>query len=259
MKLQFTKYQGAGNDFILIDDRNFTFSLGKEEIEKLCDRHFGIGADGLILLQKDEKADFKMVYFNADGREGSMCGNGGRSVVRFAEDLDLIQNKTKFNAVDGLHEAVISADIIQLKMTNVANVNSYPSHLFLNTGSPHHIKFVHEVDAVDVKHLGAQIRYGNPYFDEGSNVNFVEVLKDNSLRIRTYERGVEDETLACGTGITAAAIAAYDSGKIDSNHVRIHAVGGELEVKFEKNTSGGYEDIWLIGPAEKVFEGVIEL
>lgn len=259
MKLQFSKYQGAGNDFILVDDRNSYFSLEQEEIEKLCDRHFGIGADGLILLQNDANADFKMVYYNSDGREGSMCGNGGRCVVRFAEDLDLIHNITQFNAVDGLHEAVISVDIIQLKMTNVSNVNSFPSHLFLNTGSPHHVEFVHEVDAVDVKHVGAQIRYGNPYFDEGSNVNFVEVLKDNSLKIRTYERGVEDETLACGTGITAAAITAYHSGKIDSNHVKIQAMGGDLEVKFEKNISGGYEDIWLIGPAEKVFEGIIEL
>ena len=259
MKLQFSKYQGAGNDFILVDDRNSSFSWEKDEIEKLCDRHFGIGADGLILLQTDENTDFKMVYFNSDGREGSMCGNGGRCVVRFAEDLGLIQNETQFNAVDGMHEAVISADIIQLKMTNVANVNSYPSHLFLNTGSPHHIEFVHEVDAVDVKHLGAQIRYGNPYFDEGSNVNFVEVLRDNSLKIRTYERGVEDETLACGTGITAAAIAAFESGKIKANPVKVQAIGGDLEVRFEKNASGGYENIWLIGPAEKVFQGIIEL
>ena len=258
MKLKFAKYQGAGNDFILVDDRNSTFSLGNEEIKKLCDRHFGIGADGLILLQKDENADFKMVYFNSDGREGSMCGNGGRCIVRFAEDLNLIQNRTHFHAVDGLHEALILGDVIQLKMANVANVNSYPSHLFLNTGSPHHIEFVKEVDAIDVKHLGAQIRYGNPYFDEGSNVNFVEIVEDGSLKIRTYERGVEDETLACGTGISAAAIAAFESGKIKANPVKVQAIGGNLEVRFEKNASGGYENIWLIGPAEKVFDGEID-
>ena len=257
--MKFSKYQGAGNDFIMVDDRQLGFSMNQESIEKLCNRHFGIGADGLILLQKDEVTDFKMVYFNSDGNESSMCGNGGRCLTRFAEDLGICQNKTSFNAVDGLHLANMTAQNIELKMINVSSVYVFQTHSFLNTGSPHHVEFVNDVDAVDVKHKGAQIRYGSPYFEEGSNVNFVEILNDHSLKIRTYERGVEDETLACGTGITAAAIAAFECGKISTNQVKVFSLGGELEVKFEKNVSGGYENIWLIGPAEKVFEGEIEI
>jgi diaminopimelate epimerase len=259
LKLPFYKYQGAGNDFIMIDDRDLSFPVNQLVIEKLCNRHFGIGADGLILLQTHSQADFKMVYFNSDGRESTMCGNGGRCIVRFAEDLNLIQNTTEFTAIDGLHHAHISPLEVQLQMTNVSQVDQFPSHSFLNTGSPHHVEFVEEVDEVEVKHLGAKIRYGSPYFEEGSNVNFVQILEDGSLKIRTYERGVEDETLACGTGITAAAIAAYEAGKIKSNQVEILSRGGELKVRFEKNTSGGFENVWLTGPAEFVFSGEIEI
>ena len=259
MNLKFYKYQGAGNDFMMIDDRAQVFVQRQDIIERLCDRHFGIGADGLILLQKDLNSDFKMVYFNSDGRESTMCGNGGRCIVRFAQDLGLIDSQTSFEAIDGLHEAVLEKDKIHLKMSNVSQVDQFPSHLFLNTGSPHHVEFVQEVAQVDVKHKGNQIRYGVPYFDEGANVNFVEVIDGNALKIRTYERGVEDETLACGTGITAAAIAAFESGKISVDEVSVSAVGGELCVKFEKNPSGGYENIWLTGPAEFVFEGNFEV
>ncbi|MDD3772131.1 MAG: diaminopimelate epimerase [Weeksellaceae bacterium] len=257
MKLFFSKYQGAGNDFILIDDRNLNFQLTENQIENICNRHFGIGADGLILLQNDTEFDFRMVYFNSDGREGSMCGNGGRCIVRFAEHLNLIQNKARFIAIDGWHEALINKESIELKMSDLSEIKSYPSHFFLDTGSPHHIEFVENTAAIDVKARGAQIRYGNLYFDEGTNVNFVEILGRDSLKIRTYERGVEDETLACGTGVTAAAIAGFESGKINSNRVKIEALGGTLEVRFEKNKSGRYENIWLTGPAEKVFDGEI--
>jgi diaminopimelate epimerase len=259
LKLTFYKYHGAGNDFIMIDDRELLFPVDQSLIEQLCHRHFGIGADGLILLQNDTSSDFKMVYFNSDGRESTMCGNGGRCIVRFAKDLGLIENETEFLAVDGLHHAFVNEKEIQLQMTNVSDVDEFPSHLFLNTGSPHHIEFVQDVNQINVKKRGAEIRYGSPYFDEGSNVNFVQILNGDSLKIRTYERGVEDETLACGTGITAAAIAAYESGKISAQNVHVSAVGGDLKVRFEKNASGGFENVWLTGPAKFVFKGEIEI
>ncbi len=259
MKIPFYKYQGAGNDFVMIDDRSENFPQDEKQIHLICDRHFGVGADGLILLQSDDRSDFKMVYFNSDGRQSSMCGNGGRCIVRFAQFLGLIQNETRFQAVDGMHEAKIDQEIVHLKMANVSEVQIFEKHLFLHTGSPHHIEFVIDLKEIDVPIYGKQIRFGAPYFDEGSNVNFVEILTENSLRIRTYERGVEDETLACGTGITAAAIAAFEAGKISTNEVIVFAVGGELKVKFEKNESGGYEDVWLTGPAEFVFGGEIDL
>lgn len=259
MKLKFYKYQGAGNDFVMVDDRENLFPIDQKTIGTLCDRHFGIGADGLILLKKDETEDFKMVYFNSDGRESTMCGNGGRCIVQFAQDLGIIQNETRFNAVDGLHRAKVSGNLIELQMSNVSRVETYPTHLFLNTGSPHHVEFVQDVEQINVKLRGAEIRYGSPYFEKGSNVNFVQQLDGNTLKIRTYERGVEDETLACGTGITAAAIASYDFGRIDSSEIVVLARGGELKVKFEQNPSGGYENIWLVGPAKFVFEGEIEV
>lgn len=259
MKIQFYKYQGAGNDFIMIDDRKMNFPQSQELIAQLCDRHFGVGADGLILLQNDADADFKMVYFNSDGNESTMCGNGGRCIVRFAESLNLIQEKATFNAVDGLHEAFIFPTHVELKMVNVSEVQHFPSHYFLHTGSPHHVEFVMDVSEVKVAQKGAEIRYGSPYFEEGANVNFVEILGENSLRVRTYERGVEDETLACGTGVTAAAIAAFDSGKLKTNEIQIQALGGNLAVKFDKNASGGYENVWLSGPAEFVFTGEVNI
>jgi diaminopimelate epimerase len=243
----------------MIDDRSNSFVWEPQLIKQLCYRHFGIGADGLILLQDDKETDFKMVYFNSDGNQSTMCGNGGRCIVKFAEELGIIKNKATFTAVDGIHEALIINDLVELKIANVSEVQIFENHYFLNTGSPHHIEFVENVEEVDVKNSGKKIRFGAPYFEEGSNVNFVEILNENSLKIRTYERGVEDETLACGTGITAAAIAGFESGKLNSNEINIESKGGNLKVKFTKNESGGYENIWLIGPAEKVFEGEIEL
>lgn len=242
----------------MIDDRKQLFPVNQEFIAKICNRYFGVGADGLILLQDDEAVDFKMVYFNSDGRESSMCGNGGRCVVRFAQKLGLIENKTEFNAVDGVHEAIIEGEKIHLKMTNVPEVFANMDFVFLNTGSPHHVEFVTDVEKVDVQKIGARIRSGEPYLEEGTNVNFIQITSDNSLKIRTYERGVEGETLACGTGVTAAAIAAFETGKVKEEKVNVKAVGGDLSVRFERTLSGSYENVWLTGPAEFVFEGILK-
>ena len=257
MKLHFYKYQGTGNDFVMIDNRSLFFPKDNVQlINKLCDRRFGIGADGLILLEPSEKEDFTMVYYNADGNEGSMCGNGGRCLVAFAKQLNVIQNETTFDAVDGLHYATIDNGIVSLKMIDVKEISNNKSDLFLNTGSPHHIQFCENVSTVDVKQLGAEIRYGTPYFEEGTNVNFAEQVSENSFKVRTYERGVEDETLACGTGVTAVAIAANKANKTTKNTIQLEVLGGNLEVSFDKNEDT-YTNVFLKGPAEFVFEGTI--
>ncbi|CAM3340043.1 diaminopimelate epimerase [Empedobacter stercoris] len=258
LKLKFYKYQGAGNDFVMIDDREKTFPISTELINRLCDRNFGIGADGLILLQNDDHSDFKMVYFNSDGNESTMCGNGGRCIIRFANDLDVANDKMTFNAIDGLHHGVVDHDVIRIQMIDVNEVEDHDGYLFMNTGSPHHVEFVNNVKDINVYKKGKSIRNGAPYFEQGSNVNFVEVMPDHSLRIRTYERGVEDETLACGTGITAAAIAAYVKNLVDKNDIKVKAMGGDLSVNFEENNHN-FVNVWLNGPAVKVFEGEIEI
>lgn len=258
MKIKFYKYQGAGNDFVMIDNRDGNFPVNKETIEKICDRNFGIGADGLILLENDSETDFRMVYFNSDGNESTMCGNGGRCIVRFAHDLDVTNENMTFNAIDGLHHAVVDGETIRLRMIDIKEVEDHDRYLFMNTGSPHHVEFVDNVQNVDVYNRGKKIRNGAPYFETGSNINFVEVLPNQTLKIRTYERGVEDETLACGTGITAAAIASYIRGFVKDNVISIEALGGKLSVNFdEKNNT--FENIWLNGPAVRVFEGEIEI
>jgi diaminopimelate epimerase len=259
MKLHFFKYQGTGNDFIMIDNRSLQFPKKDSQlIKKLCDRRFGIGADGLILLEPSQNHDFTMVYFNADGNEGSMCGNGGRCLVAFAKQLDVISNKTTFDAIDGLHYAYIENEIVSLKMIDVSEIQVENGHLFLNTGSPHHISFYNSVTAINVKEIGAKIRYGAPYFEKGTNVNFAEKIDSNSFKLRTYERGVEDETLACGTGATALAIAAHKAKKTTDTILKIQVLGGNLEVSFE-NEGTNYTNIFLKGPAQFVFEGNIEI
>ncbi|REE82189.1 diaminopimelate epimerase [Lutibacter oceani] len=259
MSLHFYKYQGTGNDFIMIDNRSLSFKKTNTDlINKLCDRRFGIGADGLILLEPSELADFKMIYFNADGNEGSMCGNGGRCIVAFAKQLNIIKNETTFDAVDGLHYATIKEGIVSLKMINVKSIENSNSHSFLNTGSPHHISFSENIDKINVKELGAEIRYGAPYFNEGTNVNFAEKISDNSFKVRTYERGVEDETLACGTGVTAVAIAAHNTRLTNNNSINIKVLGGDLEVSFDKENDT-YKNVFLKGPAMFVFEGYISI
>lgn len=261
MELSFYKYQGTGNDFVMIDNRREVISKNDTNlIKRLCDRKFGIGADGLILLEEGSspKEDFRMVYFNADGRESSMCGNGGRCIAAFANQLRVVQEDAVFTAIDGLHKATIAEkNLIGLEMQQVEEVRQMESYVFLDTGSPHHVVFCDMVDDLDVKKEGAAIRNSALYKDMGgANVNFVEVLNGETLKVRTFERGVEDETLSCGTGVTAAAIAAHAVGKIGTNQVAIQTLGGSLEVAFEEK-DGSYWNIWLTGPATPVFKGVI--
>lgn len=258
--MKFHKYQGTGNDFIMIDNRLGFFP--KESValvEKLCDRRFGIGADGLILLENDADTDFRMVYYNSDGNQSSMCGNGGRCLVAFAKSLGIINDKTTFIATDGLHHATILENgSVSLQMKDVQEVKIEADYIFLNTGSPHHVTLVNDIQNLDVKKEGAVIRYSDLYGKAGSNVNFVIQLSENNFLLRTYERGVEDETLSCGTGATATAIAMNAIGKTNSNEIAIDVEGGKLKVSFEK-TNTGYENVLLEGPATFVFEGEIEI
>lgn len=263
MELSFYKYQGTGNDFVLIDNRwNILSKNDTNLIKRLCDRKFGIGADGLLLLEKAdlEEVDFKMVYFNSDGNLSSMCGNGGRCIVAFAHFLEIIQKEAVFEAVDGLHRARISDhDIVSLEMQNVNQIQKYDDYTFLNTGSPHHIIFSNDVDREDVKNQGAEIRHSGLYAETGgTNVNFVEVVDDQSIRVRTFERGVEDETLSCGTGVTAAALASHYTKRITARQVEVQTPGGRLSVAFEGGDKG-YRNIWLSGPAKRVFHGTIRI
>jgi len=253
-RLHFWKYQGTGNDFVLVDNRDLQFPKDDVDyIQTLCDRRFGIGADGLILLENDQALDFLMVYYNADGKESSMCGNGGRCIVAFAKELGLIENKTRFNAIDGTHEAKIAKGAVELKMGNVDTIHDLEKYYFLDTGSPHHVQEVKQVDALEITTEGARIRYGL-YGERGSNVNFVEQISKDTFKVRTYERGVEGETLSCGTGVTAVALAMHHAGKTHSSVVTLQTKGGNLKVEFNK-ADGSYTNVRLSGPATKVFEG----
>ena len=270
--MQFHKYQGTGNDFVMIDDRARAFDETDQAlIARLCHRRFGIGADGLILLRNKPDFDFEMVYFNADGRPSSMCGNGGRCTVAFARFLGLISDQTHFLAIDGPHDARVEPDgTVRLRMIDVAaprraGVGAVPGReddVFLHTGSPHHIHFLdasegHKLAGFDVYGTGHDIRYDQAYDPAGTNVNFVEIPADPAQPwpVRTYERGVEDETLSCGTGVTAVALAASQRGA--TSPVRLRTMGGELAVSFEQLPSGGFANVWLSGPATRVFEGTV--
>jgi diaminopimelate epimerase len=258
--VKFYKYQGTGNDFIMIDNRDLSFQKDNTAlINQLCDRRFGIGADGLILLENDANVDFKMVYYNSDGNESSMCGNGGRCIVAFAKQLSVIDQTATFIAVDGLHNAtILDQKTIALQMKDVDEVLIHDSYVFLNTGSPHHVTMVNDLQQMDVKQSGKTIRYSELYGEVGSNVNFVSQISENHFAIRTYERGVEDETLSCGTGATAVAIAMNAICKTKQNHITIDVQGGQLVISFRVNDSG-YEEVFLEGPAEFVFEGEVNL
>ena len=260
MKIPFYKYQGTGNDFVMIDNRQQLISKNNTKlIKKLCDRKFGIGGDGLILLENPEVDgdDFKMVYFNADGNESSMCGNGGRCLVAFAKFLGIIENEATFTAIDGPHKATISDHEVSLQMQYLSEIKQLGNAAFLDTGSPHHVVFTKNVTDLDVKKEGAVIRYSDEYLSAGgTNVNFVDMQEENTFLVRTYERGVEDETLSCGTGVTAVALAAHASGKANGNTVKLIVPGGELSVSFKKENEI-YTDVWLTGPAEQVFKGEI--
>ncbi len=256
MVATFYKYQGTGNDFIMIDNRESFFPKADVKLVAfLCDRKFGIGADGLILLEKDNTYDFRMVYFNSDGKEGSMCGNGGRCIVAFANFLGIIGERTNFIAVDGPHSATVNNDVVSLKMQEVSILNKKPNATFLNTGSPHHVQLVNGLDTFNVVKEGSKLRYGI-YGASGCNINFVEQESNDTFNVRTYERGVEDETLSCGTGVTAVALAMHELGKVKGNYAHINAEGGKLKVDFDfKN--GIYTEIYLIGEAKQVFKGEV--
>lgn len=256
MTFPFYKYHGTGNDFVIIDNRTLLFPKNDTKLISLfCDRHLGVGGDGLILLENDNTEDFRMVYYNADGHPGSMCGNGGRCIVSFARYLGIIDDKTSFVATDGLHMAVINRGSITLKMQDVSQIRNKPNALYLNTGSPHHVQEIPNLGAYNVKEEGARLRYGI-YGEKGCNINFVEQLNQNTFFVRTYERGVEDETLSCGTGVTAVALAMHRLGKTSNNDVIIKTKGGNLKVTFEKGKEG-YEKIFLEGPAKQVFKGTL--
>lgn len=260
MNIQFYKYQGTGNDFVILDNRDKKYeSLNTKQVAFLCNRRFGIGADGLMMLNTHPDYDFEMIYFNADGSESSMCGNGGRCLVKFAHDMGMVQTDYTFLAVDGVHEASINTDgTVALKMNDVNSVEQSKGDFILNTGSPHYIMLTNEVMQLDVFKKGRDIRYSNQFKEKGINVNFVEQTEEpDKIIVRTYERGVEDETLSCGTGVTAAALVCHhnDNG---FNRVEVQTKGGELSVEYDK-IGESYKNVWLNGPATRVFEGTIEI
>lgn len=257
MEIKFYKYQATGNDFILLDNRTTKLKFEKPLIEKLCDRKFGIGSDGLILIQDHDDYDFEMVFYNPDGSQ-SLCGNGSRCAVNFANYLNIIGSNTHFLAFDGAHQAeVLDNGEVRLKMADVQNVRLLADGMFIDTGSPHLIKYVINVENYRVYDEGKAIRNGGLYKEAGVNVNFVQITGESEIFVRTYERGVENETLSCGTGVTAAAIASSHQGL--ESPVTVHTRGGVLTVEFKRNATDNYSDVYLTGPAQKVFEGVIDL
>jgi len=261
LKIHFYKYEGTGNDFILIDNRNNIFKNSANEISRLCDRKFGIGADGLILLNKSKSADFEMLYYNADGHEVNMCGNGGRCIIAFAKLLGIIKNQGSFMASDGLHKGKITnqdgqSAYVKLSIRDVASINKEQEHFIIDTGVPHYVMFVSDQNSVNVVEEGRKIRYSPKYSEKGINVDFCQV-ENGALLVRTYERGVEDETLSCGTGVTAASIAAYLRKDLVPP-IRIIARGGELDVDFNV-VEDQFKDVWLSGPVSLVYQGEIPL
>ena len=258
MKIEFTKYQGTGNDFVIIDNRKGEFDKSNIElIQHFCDRKFGIGSDGLILIENHKVCDFNMVFYNPDGSQ-SFCGNGSRCAVAFAKELGLISDFAKFNSTDGYHEATINPKgLVKLKMHNVSNIEVSESHHYMDTGSPHYNCFEKNVDAIDIVARGREIRYNERFKEIGTNVNFIEHLS-NGIKVRTYERGVENETLSCGTGVTACALSTALVNETLSGEIKVSTTGGDLSVSFVQ-IEGGFEDVWLIGPTKYVFKGEIEV
>jgi diaminopimelate epimerase len=259
MKLHFTKYQATGNDFVLLDNRNGAIKLSTADVQRICNRRFGIGADGLMMIEKDPRLDFNLVYYNSDGTQ-SLCGNGSRAAMKMASSLGIVNGKGSFNAYDGEHHGeILDNDIVKVRMNDVAGIQSIGDDLFINTGSPHLIRFVTDLKNFPVFEEGKKIRYSDAYKPGGTNANFVELLEGNKIYVRTYERGVENETLSCGTGVTAAALAVHLKGY--RSPVAIKTQGGDLSVQFsaQSGQSGTFRDIFLIGPAKMVFEGDLEL
>lgn len=259
MTIPFYKYQGAGNDFIVIDGRTHAYLLSQQQIAFLCHRRIGIGADGLMILREKAGFDFEMIYYNADGREGSLCGNGGRCLTRFAYDMGIRSPLYTFWAVDGMHEAFLDAktDWIHLKMNPVSQMENYQGDWILNTGSPHYVQAVENVDTMHVVEEGSAIRHSARFVQQGINVNFVQPT-GSGIRVRTYERGVEDETLSCGTGVTAAALV-FAPKQLGKHRLLVSTRGGELAVECTRIGEHQFHHIWLCGPAVQVFEGTISL
>lgn len=263
MKIKFDKYQGTGNDFIIVNGiaQPQVLKLTPNEVKGLCDRHFGIGADGLMILTEDLNSDFLMTYYNADGHESTMCGNGGRCLSAFAYEQGVCQTEAEFNAVDGLHKVRITEDhIIELQMKDVSQISRDDDAFILDTGSPHYVTFVDDYHEIDIVAFGKSIRYSNQYSLEGINVNVASLINDR-LHVKTYERGVEDETYSCGTGVTASAIAAslYYPALAGESEVKIISKGGDLKVRFRKESDDLFTQVWLCGPATKVYSGMITL
>ena len=255
MSLRFFKYQGTGNDFIMFDGREKTVNFSDSEIVELCDRRFGIGADGIIIIKNHKDCDFEMDYYNADGTQ-SFCGNGSRCAQAFAKQLGIITNESYFLAIDGFHKGKMVDDEFATKMGDVEHIEEIGEDYFIHTGSPHYIKYVDNVDNVDVYTEGKAIRNSAPYIAEGTNVNFVNINKD-CLNVRTYERGVEGETFSCGTGVTAVAISYLHKTGTKSKVVAIQTKGGKLRIELNRVDTNSFDHIWLVGPAELVFEGVL--
>lgn len=257
MRLHFYKYQATGNDFVVVDNRAGNLKLNQEQIARLCHRKFGVGADGLMLIERHPSLHFRLEYYNSDGSQ-SLCGNGSRAAVHMAAQLGLLDTAATFQAYDGPHDAeLLPAGIIRLGMGDVVTHTRYGDDYFIHTGSPHYVRFVDDVKAYPVVEEGRKIRYSDAFKPGGTNVNFVQRLPNNTLFVRTYERGVEDETLSCGTGITAAALAAALEGY--ASPVAINALGGELSVGFNRMADGRFTHVDLIGPAQCVFEGDVEV
>ena len=255
MTLKFDKYQGAGNDFVIINNLDGKLNLSEEQIARLCDRRFGIGADGLILVEKSDEADFAMKFYNSDGKTASMCGNGGRCIAKYAFNNKIASKTMKFTAEDGIHEAeIIDSENVRIKMIDVSEVKVFDDGMWTNTGVPHFVKFVDDIDKVDIATEGRKLADDKRFAPERTNVNFSD--NANGFRLRTYERGVEGETLACGTGTVATALCINTKNGTHSP-IALKAKGGLLKVYFEKKENG-YKNIWLEGPAVKVFEGKID-
>ena len=259
MKIHFHKYQGTGNDFILIDNRDLSFpSDHKDLVARLCHRKWGIGADGLMLLQNSSSEDFEMVFFNPDSSK-SLCGNGSRCAITFAKDLGIIASHTSFVTTDGKHGGSLDLkkELVSFEIHDIANVKEKGQNdYFIFNGSPHHVRFVDNVNDVKINKEGSCIRYHGDYSTDGTNVNFASIA-NGVLKVRTYERGVEGETLSCGTGVVATAIAASFKG-MDSP-IAVETRGGQLSVSFTKGESNTFSNIYLQGSAKKVFEGIFEI
>lgn len=257
MNIHFYKYHGTGNDFILLDNRSKKYDgLTNKQVASLCQRHFGIGADGLMLLNEKNGYDFEMIYYNSDGNLSSMCGNGGRCISAFAQRLGICTYELKFIATDGEHVAYLKDGIVSLHMQDVENITHHETYSQVNTGSPHYVAYVEDVNDIKVKQEGALIRYSPLFKEEGINVNFIQSLSPSSIFVRTYERGVEDETLSCGTGVTACALIQMEKEK--RNWIKVETLGGELRVEAQKKEAG-FEKVLLIGPAKFVFEGDVQV